>query len=64
MSGARASIIGRRRPLPGHQRAHCGYTLNCEEPLKPNTCHTFEPSASSTRSRSFASRQAAPSPHP
>ena len=32
------SIIGRPRPLPGHDTpnlAHNTYTLKCEEPVKP-----------------------------
>jgi hypothetical protein len=33
VSGARASIIGRRRSLPGHRRAPRSYTLACEEPV-------------------------------
>lgn len=37
MDGVAISIIGRPRPLPGHDTpnpAHNTYTLKCEEPLK------------------------------
>lgn len=33
MAGVGTSILGRPRPLPGHQRAHPNYTVNCEEPV-------------------------------
>ena len=36
MDGVAISIIGRPRPLPGHDTpnaAHNTYTLKCEEPL-------------------------------
>ena len=36
MDGVAISIIGRPRPLPGHDTpnaAHNTYTLNCEEPF-------------------------------
>ena len=36
MDGVAISIIGRPRPLPGHDTpnpAHNTYTLNCEEPV-------------------------------
>ena len=38
MDGVGISIIGRPRPLPGHDTpnaAHNTYTLKCEEPLTP-----------------------------
>ena len=37
MDGVAISIIGRPRPLPGHDTpnpAHNTYTLKCEEPVK------------------------------
>ena len=37
MDGVGISIIGRPRPLPGHDTpnpAHNTYTLKCEEPVK------------------------------
>ena len=37
MDGVAISIIGRPRPLPGHDTpnpAHNTYTLKCEDPLK------------------------------
>ncbi len=35
MGSVRTSILGRPRPLPPDRRAHPGYTLDCEEPAKP-----------------------------
>ena len=38
MDGVAISIIGRPRPLPGHDTpnaAHNTYTLKCEEPVIP-----------------------------
>jgi hypothetical protein len=34
MGSVGTSIIGRPRPLSGNRRAHPGYTLKCDEPLK------------------------------
>ena len=42
MDGVAISIIGRPRPLPGHDTpnpAHNTYTLKCEEPV--NLCTEF-----------------------
>ena len=39
MDGVGISIIGRPRPLPGHDTpnpAHNTYTLKCEEPVNPS----------------------------
>ena len=43
MDGVAISIIGRPRPLPGHDTpnpAHNTYTLKCEEPLNRSSVMT------------------------
>ena len=63
MDGVAISIIGRPRPLPGHDTpnaAHNTYTLKCEEPdirmfphylthLKRSVLHTFFPTTAPLR---------------
>ena len=52
MDGVGISIIGRPRPLPGHDTpnpAHNTYTLKCEEPVKAP--RYFMPSESTERQK-------------